>query len=450
MLKIPERFSKNQLDYLSKCKESWLNIVEGGKRAGKNIVNVMAFCDALETSPSYVNLIAGVDQAIAKINIMECDGFGVLNYFYGRIKAGKFQGKDAYYVSTKVGKRVIIAAGGSKISDAKDIKGLTIACAYITEANECHYSFVDEVITRTNSFPMRRKIFMDLNPKAPTHWFYKFMDFHKKQQSQDKSYGFNYGHFTMADNMSLSDDDIRMIIKTYDKESILYKRDIKGESIAVEGVVFKQFAEHTKDYLVKKADVKKNDIIEIAVGVDFGGTGSQHTFVARAYTKSYKKVIFLKSQKVMALGVTPVELANKFCDFVEYIYKEYGIVHDDYGNEKYILIQSFCDSAEQTLINGLRIANDDRRLYNEIHNAKKIKINDRIRALCGLMAQHRVELVEEETQTLQEAWCNALWDKKAADEGEDVRLDDGTSDIDTCDAAEYTIERDIDLLQIYS
>ena len=36
----------------------------------------------------------------------------------------------------------------------------------------------------------------------------------------------------------------------------------------------------------------------------------------------------------------------------------------------------------------------------------------------------------------------ALWDEKKC-LVEDVRLDDGTSDIDTLDAYEYTFERDI-------
>ena len=36
----------------------------------------------------------------------------------------------------------------------------------------------------------------------------------------------------------------------------------------------------------------------------------------------------------------------------------------------------------------------------------------------------------------------ALWDEKNS-LVEDVRLDDGTSDIDTLDAFEYTFERDI-------
>ena len=46
----------------------------------------------------------------------------------------------------------------------------------------------------------------------------------------------------------------------------------------------------------------------------------------------------------------------------------------------------------------------------------------------------------EDCETLSQAFQDAVWDSKA---DEDVRLDDGTSDIDTLDAFEYSIERDI-------
>ena len=43
-------------------------------------------------------------------------------------------------------------------------------------------------------------------------------------------------------------------------------------------------------------------------------------------------------------------------------------------------------------------------------------------------------------ETLEEAFCTAIWNPKILNKN--VRLDDGTSDIDTLDGYEYTIERD--------
>jgi hypothetical protein len=96
----------------------------------------------------------------------------------------------------------------------------------------------------------------------------------------------------------------------------------------------------------------------------------------------------------------------------------------------------------------LKIASAKKQLANIVKNALKRAINDRIRLINFLLKADRVVLIEEDTESLQEAWENAVWSQKEADKGEDVRLDDGTSDIDTCDAAEYTIEQDLKILEM--
>ena len=45
-----------------------------------------------------------------------------------------------------------------------------------------------------------------------------------------------------------------------------------------------------------------------------------------------------------------------------------------------------------------------------------------------------------EAETLKQALSSAMWDSKHTEK--DIRLDNGTTDIDTLDAFEYTIERD--------
>ena len=41
-----------------------------------------------------------------------------------------------------------------------------------------------------------------------------------------------HGHFTIADNFSVSDDELRKIISTYDRDTVWYRRDIRGERAA--------------------------------------------------------------------------------------------------------------------------------------------------------------------------------------------------------------------------
>ena len=204
-MNIPAPFSENQNAFFWRCFNSWLNVAEGGKRGGKNVLITLAYCAILEKHPSKIHLIAGVSTSTARLNILDCDGYGMLNFFEGRCRPGQYQNRDCLYVRTPTGEKIVLVSGGGKDRDERLIKGNTYGTAYITEANECHPNFIQEVFDRTISSP-DRKVFHDLNPKAPGHWYYDILDFHERQQDVDLRYGYNYGHFTIADNMSISDD----------------------------------------------------------------------------------------------------------------------------------------------------------------------------------------------------------------------------------------------------
>ena len=238
----PAPFTKRQLEYLKKCLRSWFNVAEGGKRGGKNVLQTMAFCICLENHPNRLHLVSGVTIAAARLNILDCDGFGMLNYFEGRCRTGQYQNRDCLYVTDRHGReKIILISGGGKNGDEKLIKGNTYGMAYITEANECVKSFIREVFDRTLS-SKDRKVFHDLNPKSEGHWYYEdIIYFHEQKQLADTDYGYNYGHFTIADNMSVSDEEIRRKIATYDKTSVWYLRDIKGERKQAEGLVYPMF-----------------------------------------------------------------------------------------------------------------------------------------------------------------------------------------------------------------
>ena len=78
-------------------------------------------------------------------------------------------------------------------------------------------------------------------------------------------------------------------------------------------------------------------------------------------------------------------------------------------------------------------------LADRIYNSRKIEITDRIRLTSILMGSERFWYLPT-AATLRDALSAALWSGKHP--GKDERLDDGTTDIDTLDAFEYTIERD--------
>ena len=142
-------FCIKQAEYIKKCQESWLNVAHGGKRGGKNVTNGLAFCIALETHPNKLHLVAGYDTSSAKLNILDCDGYGVLNYFAGRCHEGKYKNRECLYIDTATGEKILLISGGGKANSYKTIKGNTYGMAYVTEANECDPTFLKEVEDRT-------------------------------------------------------------------------------------------------------------------------------------------------------------------------------------------------------------------------------------------------------------------------------------------------------------
>ena len=71
--------------------------------------------------------------------------------------------------------------------------------------------------------------------------------------------------------------------------------------------------------------------------------------------------------------------------------------------------------------------------------AQKKKINDRINYTVRLMGSGRF-FITPDCLTLKKALQDAVYNSKVLQE---ERLDDGSTDIDTLDAFEYTIERNI-------
>lgn len=93
----------------------------------------------------------------------------------------------------------------------------------------------------------------------------------------------------------------------------------------------------------------------------------------------------------------------------------------------------YVDSAEQTLKNGIKARTDI-----PVKDSIKKEIIDRIRATTSLMSQDRFFMTED-CETLKDAFLEAVYNSKAIIK--DERLDDGTSDIDTLDAFEYSWEK---------
>ncbi|MBO5371972.1 MAG: phage terminase large subunit [Lachnospiraceae bacterium] len=414
----PAPLSQRQYEYFQRCLYSWLNVAEGGKRGGKNVLATLIFCSLLENHKNKIHLVAGVSVATAKLNILDCDGYGLLNYLEGRCREGKYKDRDCVYVQTKTGEKVVLVSGGGRDGDEKLIKGNTYGMAYVTEANECHQKFLKEVFDRTLS-SSDRKIFHDLNPKEEEHWYYtEILKFHEEQQANNPRYGYNYGHFTLVDNMSMSDEKIAATLITYDKDSVWYRRDIRGERAVAKGIIFRRFAENNEPYLYDDDEIfDKNGKLKqipskVIIGIDFGGNGSMTTMVCGLYFNRYHDI---RAAEEDCIELSDDIDADRICEkFVEF----YKMCEKKYGRISWV----FPDSASTTLINSLRSAAKKNGISrNKIVGCLKNEVSERPRSIDLLFNTGRLK-INKRCMRLRKAIGSLKWDEKNPNIPEDKNI----------------------------
>ncbi len=395
-----------------------MNVAEGAIRSGKTIDHCIIAAMYLEKCSDAIHLASGSTLGNAKLNIGVCNGFGLEALFRGRCHWGKFKDNEALFIDTQTGEKIVIFVGGGKADSYKRILGNSYGLWIATEINE-HFDS-DDSRTSFIKVAMGRQaaaraplILWDLNPCPPKHRIYTdYIDKYKEGFVG----GYQYQHFTLTDNMSISEQRKAEIASQYDPHSVWYKRDILGQRVAAEGLIYRLFADMEDWYAIDRKSVPKLRYIE--VGADIGGTKSNHAFVANGFDEDFDTLYVLKAKSIKADGVSVSQFINEFVKFVDAVIADYGFVDTCWP-----------DCAEAAILNEL-----DAKTKYRIRGSIKGEINDRIRCADILFTAGRIKLVKGECEDLAAGLRSAVWDP---DEIEDIRLDDGTSDIDILDAWEY-------------
>lgn len=387
-------------------------IADGSIRSGKTIACIIGFLTwSQEMFEGESFILAGKTMGALKKNvvrpmlqILEAWGW---SYTYIR------SGTDA---RIEIGSNVYYLYGANTEAAQDALQGLTAAGAYLDEAALFPRSFIDQAIGRCSVDGW--KVWMNCNPEGP-HAYIKeeFID----KATEKRVYRL---HFVMDDNLTLSVDRKEAYRRAWSTGSVFYKRFILGLWVAADGLIYQQFADNVKQYLVDPKWLEENEIIYATIGVDFGGTKSAHSFTLTGFTRGYKQVVVL-DEYYCKKRINPKRLQDDFIDFVRR------------AQSKYKVYETYCDSAEQTLIAGLEMACVQARVGIEIKNAIKGSINDRIAFYNSLIAQNRWKIMSH-CKHIIEAFENACYDDKK--KNMDVRLDDGLMNVDSLDSTEYSTE----------
>lgn len=261
--RLHPKWTAKHKEYMHKGIKATISVAEGAVRAGKTVDNVAMFAKMLELGvQDRIHLASGSTSANAKLNIGDCNGFGLEYIFRGRCKWSKFKGNECLRIKTANREYIVIFVGGSKADSFKKIRGNSYGMWIATEINLHHDSFIKDAFNRQLASKTRR-VFWDLNPSSPANFIYKdYID--KFEETYGERY--NYEHFTIRDNASITEERIRDIESQYDKNSVWYRRDILGERCNAEGLVYPMF---NKDiHVVRKGDVQTEG--DYYVSSDYG------------------------------------------------------------------------------------------------------------------------------------------------------------------------------------
>jgi len=398
------------IDFSPKQKTVWRNTIQthhrwnislGATRSGKTYLDYYKLPYRIRNAPNKgLILLLGNTKGTLERNILEpmrqIWTSGLVGNIGSDNKVTLF-GRECY------------ALGADKVNQVSKLQGAGLA-----------YCYGDEITTWSQDVFQMLKSRLDkpgacfdgtCNPDNPQHWFKQFLD------GDGDIYQML---FTIDDNPFLDPAFVTALKQEY-SGTVYYDRYILGLWAAAEGIIYRQFADCPDNFIV----VDEPPEIRLAtIGVDFGGNGSAHAFVCNGITPGWRGIVTLDEYYRKEV-ISPAQLEQDFVDFVRRCQSRYRVY------------EVYCDSAEQSLIQGLRIAAYKAGLRVEIKNARKGEINDRIRFWCIMQSSGRYKILHK-CKHLIGAFRTAVWDSKSPTK--DVRLDDGNYNIDSLDACEYSME----------
>jgi PBSX family phage terminase large subunit len=367
------------------------------------------------------------------MNIVDSNGFGLLRYFAGRCAEGKYQGKEALLLRSAAGPKVVVIAGGGTSADYARIKGNSYGMVYISEVNECHQSFFQEALDRTLASSDRR-LFFDMNPKPPGHWFYRdFLDYQQKMASEGRNPGFNYERFTIFDNLSVSPERLKSALDSYDKSSLWYQAEILGRRVAATGRIYETF--RRSEAVAPKTSCFNAKYDEFSIGVDVGGADATAAtlvgFVSEGGRARAAAIDGFYHRQGKEAGFTHDAYAKRIVEKI----LEWADNFPGFSRRCHI----FCESADKLFRQALKNELDRSGVPLTVYPSyKKDGVLYRIRLTSMLLNQGRLTVAAHLTKWI-EAFENAVWDERGRERGEWIRMDNGSYPVDCLDSLEYAI-----------
>lgn len=400
-----ERLNPKQNDFLADVIDENLariNILEGSVRSGKTYVSLMAWILLIAEYPKDSNFLM-VGKTITSLK-RNC-----LLLLESLCKKGAFTFSLSKKEATLFGRKIYLEGVNDSRAEQK-IRGMTLQCAYCDELTLFTEDFFSMLLSRL-SMPNAR-LLGTTNPDSPAHWLMK------KYISRKDELNLKIWDFLLDDNDTIPKETIADMKREY--TGVFYDRFILGKWVQAEGLIYSKFANCKQDYITDTFPV--NELQSVHIGIDYGASKSKTAFVCIGFTRGYEKLIVLNESTSKGV-TTPEQMYRHFLDFYNEVKAEYGYISHCYAD---------WGGLGQVITRGLQTYCLQNNTPVKIHDCTKYRIIERINIVSRLIGANKFKILSRCKETI-EALSNAVWEE----DKDDVRLDNGTINIDVLDAMEY-------------
>ncbi len=259
-------------------------------------------------------------------------------------------------------------------------------------------SFVNQAIARCSV--AGSKYWFNCNPEGPNHWFkVNWID-------KAKEKGILYLHFTMDDNLSLTEE----VKERYKKMfvGVFYKRYILGLWVLAEGIIYPNFSR--EKHTIKQKDLP-NKFDYYYVTSDYGITNPQVFLLCGINFVDNKPHVWILDEYYNKGKTEKVKTDALFLKDYKKFIKELDIR------------KTIIDPSATSLINLFKQENIN---VKEADNA----VIDGINLVLNWLDEERIHILEDKCPNLLREFASYIWDAKAQEKGEDkpIKVNDHALD----------------------
>lgn len=259
-------------------------------------------------------------------------------------------------------------------------------------------SFVNQAIARCSV--AGSKYWFNCNPEGPNHWFkVSWID-------KAKEKGILYLHFTMDDNLSLTEE----VKERYKKMfvGVFYKRYILGLWVLAEGIIYPNFSR--EKHTIKQKDLP-NKFDYYYVTSDYGITNPQVFLLCGINFVDNKPHVWILDEYYNKGKTEKVKTDALFLKDYKKFIKELDIR------------KTIIDPSATSLINLFKQENIN---VKEADNA----VIDGINLVLNWLDEERIHILEDKCPNLLREFASYIWDAKAQEKGEDkpIKVNDHALD----------------------